>query len=163
MTEAFKRLNEKVETLLQENARLMKQVKLLKGKDSSHKVHTGTQTPKLSYPSQDKMDEKDVHSPTNAISSTVSDEKATASPVQTVAEQDKHVIATINPDPSEDRLVPDAETTNTGSRRESSGNNITSAGEDDYGEHSYYQDAQNPNEDDDSGMSFDSEAHNLDT
>ncbi|KAG5589800.1 hypothetical protein H5410_040314 [Solanum commersonii] len=34
----------------------------------------------------------------------------------------------------------------------------------DYGEHSYYQDAQNPNADDDSGMSFDSEAlHNLDT
>ncbi|KAG5612323.1 hypothetical protein H5410_023604 [Solanum commersonii] len=46
-------------------------------------------------------------------------------------------------------------------------NNITrsnSSEEEDYREHSYYQDAQNPNTDDDSGMSFDFEAlHNLDT
>ncbi|KAH0692734.1 hypothetical protein KY290_020865 [Solanum tuberosum] len=86
--------------------------------------------------------------------------------------QDKHVITTLNPDPSGDRLVPDTEhidtdRTNTSSRRDTSGNNITrslSSGEDDCGEHSYYQDAQDPNEDDDSGMSFDFIAlHNLDT
>ncbi|KAG5632773.1 hypothetical protein H5410_004490 [Solanum commersonii] len=86
--------------------------------------------------------------------------------------QDKHAITTQNPDPSGDRLVSDIEridtdTTNTSSRRDTSGNNITrslSFGEEDYGEHSYYQDAQDPNEDDNSGMNFDSIAlHNLDT
>uniref|UniRef100_M1AV13 Protein kinase n=1 Tax=Solanum tuberosum TaxID=4113 RepID=M1AV13_SOLTU len=88
--------------------------------------------------------------------------------------QDKHVITTPpNPDPSGDRLVPDTERdrANTNSRRNTN-NNITrshSSGEEDYREHLYYQDAQNedthdPNEDDDSGMSFDSLAlHNLDT
>ncbi|WMV55062.1 hypothetical protein MTR67_048447 [Solanum verrucosum] len=79
--------------------------------------------------------------------------------------QDKHIITTQNPDPSGDRLVPDTE--HISSRRDTSGNNITrslSSGEDDYGEHSYYQDAQDPNEDDDSEMSFDSiTLHNLDT
>ncbi|KAH0678274.1 hypothetical protein KY284_019359 [Solanum tuberosum] len=83
--------------------------------------------------------------------------------------QDKHVITPPNPDPHGDRLVPDAERdrSNTSSRRDTNNNNITrsnSSGEEDYREHSYYQDAQDPNEDDDSGMSFDSVAlHNLDT
>ncbi|KAG5579173.1 hypothetical protein H5410_049800 [Solanum commersonii] len=156
------------------------------------------------------MDEQGVHSPTNAKRSTVSDNKDTASAVQTVAgkdtsnpfmtvilpknkdegsssrrrlprsftqietitkktmlhkkkkndkieniikktlekffqqqDQDKHVIPTPNPDQNGERLVPDTEH---------------------YGEHAYYQDAQDPNEDDDSGMSFDFIAlHNLDT
>ncbi|KAH0670696.1 hypothetical protein KY289_025189 [Solanum tuberosum] len=174
MTEAFKRLNAKVEALLQENAKLM---------------------------------EQGVHFPTNAKKFTVSNDKDTASPVQTVAGkdtsnpfitvtlpksedeesiikrtlekffqqgQDKHIITTQNPDPSGDRLVPNTERinperdrTNTSSRRDTSGNNITrslSSGEEDYGEHSYYQDAQDPNEDDDSEMSFDYiTLHNLDT
>uniref|UniRef100_M1DWH9 Uncharacterized protein n=1 Tax=Solanum tuberosum TaxID=4113 RepID=M1DWH9_SOLTU len=205
MTEAFKRLNAKVATLLQENAKLMEQVKLFKGKDSIQKIHTSTQTSESSFPSQDKMDEQGVHSPTNAKRSTVSDNKDTASPVQTVASkdtsnsfmavtlpksedegsssrrrlprsftQDKHVITTQNPDPSGDKLVPDTERinterdkTNTSSRRDTSSNNITrslSSREEDYGEHSCYQNAQDPNEDDDSRMSFDSIAlHNLDT
>uniref|UniRef100_M1D9W9 Uncharacterized protein n=1 Tax=Solanum tuberosum TaxID=4113 RepID=M1D9W9_SOLTU len=240
MTEVFKRLNAKVEALLQENAKLMEQVKLFKGKDFIQKIHTSTQTLEPSFPSQDKMDEQGVHSPTNAKRSTVSDDKDTASPVQTVVDKDtsnpfmavtlpksedegsssrrrlprsftqvetitkktmlhkkkkndkiesilkktlekffqqghdKHVITTRNPDPSGDRLVRDTERinterdrTNTSSRRDTSGNNITrslSSGEEDYGEHSYYQDAQDPNEDDDSGMSFDFIAlHNLDT
>ncbi|KAH0725292.1 hypothetical protein KY284_001157 [Solanum tuberosum] len=185
----------------------MEQVKLFKDKDSIQKIHISTQTSEPSFPSQDKMDEQGEHSPTNAKRFTVSDDKDTASPVQTVAGkdtsnpfmavtlpksedeesiikrtlekffqqgQDKHVITTQNPDPSGDRLVPDIERidtdrdrTNTSSRRDTSGNNITrslSSGEDDYGEHSYYQDAQDPNEDDDSGMSFDFIAlHNLDT
>ncbi|KAG5575851.1 hypothetical protein H5410_055985 [Solanum commersonii] len=53
-------------------------------------------------------------------------------------EQDKHVITTKNPDPNEDRLVPDAERINTSPRRDSSTNNnrSLSSGEDDYGEHS---------------------------
>ncbi|KAH0655067.1 hypothetical protein KY285_029949 [Solanum tuberosum] len=205
MTEAFKRLNAKVEALLQENAKLMEQVKSFKGKDSIQKNHTSTQTSEPRFSSQNKMDEQGVHSPTNAKRSTVSDNKDTASPVQTVAgkdtsnpfmavtlpksedegsssrqrlprsfTQDKHVITTQNPNPSGDRLVPDTkrinterDRTNTSSRRDTSGKNITrslSSGEEDYGEHSYYQDAQDPNEDDDSGMSFDSIAlHNLDT
>uniref|UniRef100_M1DMU6 Uncharacterized protein n=1 Tax=Solanum tuberosum TaxID=4113 RepID=M1DMU6_SOLTU len=232
MTEAFKRLNAKVEALLQENAKLVEQVKLFKDKDSIQKIHTNTQTSEPSFPSQDKMDEQRVHSPTNAKRSTVSDDKDTTSLFQTVAGkdtsnpfmaitlpksedegsssrrrlprsftqvetitkktmlhkkkkndkiesiikrtlekffqqgQDKHVITTQNPDPSGDRLVLDTkrinterididrDRTNTSSRRDTSGNNITrslSSEEDDYGEHSYYQDAQDPNEDDDSG------------
>ncbi|KAH0673872.1 hypothetical protein KY284_024959 [Solanum tuberosum] len=205
MTEAFKRLNAKVEALLQENAKLMEQVNLFKDQDSSQKIHTITQTSEPSFPSQDKMDEQGVHFPTNAKKFTVSNDKDTASPVQTVAgkdtsnpfitvtlpksedegsssrqrlprsfTQDKHIITTQNPDPSGDRLVPNTERinperdrTNTSSRRDTSGNNITrslSSGEEDYGEHSYYQDAQDPNEDDDSEMSFDYiTLHNLDT
>ncbi|KAG5607508.1 hypothetical protein H5410_029000 [Solanum commersonii] len=205
MTEAFKRLNTKVEALLQENAKLTEQVKLFKDKDSIQKIHISTQISEPSFPSQDKMDEQGVHSPTNAKISTVSDDKDTASPIQMVAgkhtsnpfmavtlpkredessssrrrlpisfTQDKHVTTTQNPNPSRDRLVPDTECidtdrdrTNTNSRRNTSGNNITrslSSGKDYSGEHSYYQDAQDPNEHDDSGMSFDSIAlHNLDT
>ncbi|KAG5575850.1 hypothetical protein H5410_055984 [Solanum commersonii] len=66
----------------------MEQVKILKGKDSSQKMHTCTQTPELSYPSQEKMDEKGVHSSMNAVRSTVWDDKDTASTVQTVAGKD---------------------------------------------------------------------------
>ncbi|KAG5591714.1 hypothetical protein H5410_042228 [Solanum commersonii] len=91
--------------------------------------------------------------------------------------QDKHVIPNLvpNPDPNGDRLVPDMEhinterdKMNTSSRRDNSSNNNAtrslSSEEDDYGENPYYQDAQDPNEDDDSRMSFDSIAlHNLDT
>ncbi|KAG5594479.1 hypothetical protein H5410_035711 [Solanum commersonii] len=167
-------------------------------KDSSQKAHTGTQTSTPSFPSQNKMDEKGVHSPTNAIKFIVSDDKDTASPVQTVAgkntsnpfmavtlpksedegsssrrrlprsfTQDKHIITTETPDPSEDRLVPDAGLIYTSSRRDNPTNIRTrslSSGEDDYRDNSYYQDAQNPNEDDDSGMNFDSiTLHNLDT
>ncbi|KAG5616794.1 hypothetical protein H5410_016618 [Solanum commersonii] len=132
MTEAFKRLNAKVEALLQENAKLMEQVKLFKGKEPVQKIHTSTQTLEPSFPSQEKMDEQGVHSPTNAKRSTISDNEDTASPVQMVAgkdtsnpfmavtlpksedegsssrrrlpssfTQDKHVITTPNPDPSE--------------------------------------------------------------
>ncbi|KAG5584160.1 hypothetical protein H5410_044594 [Solanum commersonii] len=205
MTEAFKRLNAKIEALLQENVKLMEQVKLFKGKEFVQKIHTSTQTSEPSFPSQDKMDEQGVHSLMNAKRSTVSDNRDTASPVQTVAGKDtsnpfmtvtlpksedegslsrrrlprsfthdKHVITIPNPNPSGDRLVPDTERINTerdrintSSRRDISGNNITrslSFREEDYGEHAYYQDAQEPNEDDDSGMSFDSIAlQNLDT
>ncbi|KAG5585119.1 hypothetical protein H5410_045553 [Solanum commersonii] len=87
--------------------------------------------------------------------------------------RDKHVIPNPipNPDPNGDRLVPDMENITTerertSARRDSSGNNnrSLSSGKDDYGNNAYYQDAQGPNDDDDSGMSFDSIAlHNLDT
>ncbi|KAG5595886.1 hypothetical protein H5410_037118 [Solanum commersonii] len=233
MTEAFKRLNAKVEALLQENTKLMEQIKSLKGKDSIQKINISTQTSEKSFPSLEKMDEQGVHSPTNAKRSTVSDNKDTASPDQTVAGkdtsnpfmavtlpksegegsssrrrlprsfiqvetttkktmlhkkkkhdkiesiikktleqffqqgQDKHVITPPNPDPNGDRLVPDIERNRPNTSPRNTNNNITrsnSSGEEDYREHSYYQDAQNPNADDDSGMSFDSEAlHNLDT
>ncbi|WMV46340.1 hypothetical protein MTR67_039725, partial [Solanum verrucosum] len=81
--------------------------------------------------------------------------------------QDKHVITPPNPDPNGDRLVPDTERNRPNTSPRNTNNNITksnSSGEEDYREHSYYQDAQNPNANDDSGMSFDSKAlHNLDT
>ncbi|KAH0721645.1 hypothetical protein KY290_005663 [Solanum tuberosum] len=233
MTEAFKILNAKVEALLQENTKLMEQIKSLKGKDSIQRIDTSTQTSEKSFPSLEKMDEQGVHSPTNAKRSTVSDNKDTASPIQTVAGkdtsnpfmavtlpksegegssskrrlprsfiqvettrkktmlhkkkkndkiesiikktleqffqqgQDKHVITPPNPDPNGDRLVPDTERNRPNTSPRNTNNNITrsnSSGEEDYREHSYYQDAQNPNADDDSGMSFYSEAlHNLDT
>ncbi|WMV38438.1 hypothetical protein MTR67_031823 [Solanum verrucosum] len=87
--------------------------------------------------------------------------------------EDKHVITTPpNPDPSVDRFVPDTERdrANASLRRENPNNNITrsiSSEEEDYGENgenTYYNDAQDPNEDHDLGMSFDSVAlNNLDT
>ncbi|KAG5632410.1 hypothetical protein H5410_004127 [Solanum commersonii] len=128
------------------------------------------------------MDEQGMHSPTNAKRSTVLDNKDTTSLVQTVAGKDTSnlfmaviLLKNEDEDPDGDKLVPDTKRINTerdridtSSRRDSSGNNnVTrslSSGEEDYGEHAYYQDAQDPNEDDDLGMSFDSIAlHNLDT
>ncbi|KAG5589833.1 hypothetical protein H5410_040347 [Solanum commersonii] len=169
MTEAFKRLNAKVEALLQENAKLMEQVQSLKGKGTIQQVHTSTQTSELSCPSQDKMDEPSVHSPTNAKRSTVSD-RDTASPVQMVAGKDisNPFMAVILLKNEDEGCSSSRRRINTSLRRDSSGNNNVarslSFGEEDYGEHEYYQDAQDPNEDDDSGMSFDSIAlHNLDT
>ncbi|KAG5598947.1 hypothetical protein H5410_030317 [Solanum commersonii] len=82
------RLNGKAEALLQENAKLMEQVKLFKGKDSSQKAPASTQISAPSFPSQDKMDKKGVHSPTNAIRSTILNDKDTASSIQTVAGKD---------------------------------------------------------------------------
>ncbi|KAG5608731.1 hypothetical protein H5410_020012 [Solanum commersonii] len=153
MTEAFKSLNAKVETLLQENAKLMEQVQSLKGKGTIQQIHTSTYTSEPSCPSHDKMDEQRVHSPTNAKRSTVSDNKDTASPVQTVAGKD-----TSNPFMAV--ILPKNEDEGCSSSRRRS----LSSGEDDYGDNAYYQDAQDPNDDDDSGMSFDSIAlHNLDT
>ncbi|KAG5595893.1 hypothetical protein H5410_037125 [Solanum commersonii] len=226
MTEAFKRLNAKAEALLQENAKLMEQVQLLKGKGTIQQIHTSTQTSEPSCPSHNKMDEQDTASPVQTVA-----DKYTSNPfmaiilpknedegcsssrrrlprsftqIETTTKktmlhkkkkndkieriikktfekffqpqgQDKHVIPNPipNPDPNGDRLVPDMEhiTTerermNTSARRDGSGNNnrSLSSGEDDYGDNAYYQDAQDPNDDDDSGMSFDSIAlYNLDT
>ncbi|WMV38437.1 hypothetical protein MTR67_031822 [Solanum verrucosum] len=86
--------------------------------------------------------------------------------------QNKHVITTPpNLDTSGDKFVPDTERdrANTSSRRENPNNNITrsiSSEEEDYGENgenAYYHDDQDPNEDHDLGMSFDSVAlHKLD-
>ncbi|KAG5604101.1 hypothetical protein H5410_025593 [Solanum commersonii] len=174
MTEAFKRLNAKVEALLQENAKLMEQVKLFKGKESVQKIHTSTETSESSFPSQDKMDEqagKATSNPFMAVTLPKREGEGSSSRrmLPRSFTQDKHVITTPNPDPSGDRLVPDTERDriNTSSRRDVSGNNITkslSYGEENYGEHAYYQDAQDPNEDNDSGISFDSiTLHNLDT
>ncbi|KAG5572750.1 hypothetical protein H5410_062516 [Solanum commersonii] len=98
------------------------------------------------------MDEQGVHSPTNAKRSTVSNDKDTASPIQTVAGKD-----TSNPFMTV--ILPKNEDEGSLSRRRS-----PSFGEEHYGEYAYYQDAQDPNKDDDSGMSFDFIAlHNLDT
>jgi len=91
MTEAFKRLNQKNESLEQEKSRMMEQIKVLEQRLQAIKfelVQSQTQeVPHLSSPSQNKMDERGVHSILNAIKSTVSDED-TASPVQTVAGKD---------------------------------------------------------------------------
>jgi len=104
MTEAFKRLNQKNDILTQENTKLIEQVKVLEHRIQALKFEltqsqTTSQTqiipqpdsemnsPKSS-PSQTKMDETGVHSPMNAVRSTVSDND-TASPVQTVTGKDK--------------------------------------------------------------------------
>ncbi|KAG5589803.1 hypothetical protein H5410_040317 [Solanum commersonii] len=156
MTEAFKRLNAKVEALLQENTKLMGEIKSLKGKDSIRRLISITDLEK-SFPSLEKMDggvcipQRMQKIPDRII-------KIQTSPDQTVA---------VKTHQTPRRLVPDIEQNGPNTSPRNTNNNITEIqqlGEEDYGEHSYYQDAQNPNADDDSGMSFDSEAlHNLDT
>ncbi|KAG5589942.1 hypothetical protein H5410_040456 [Solanum commersonii] len=88
------------------------------------------------------MDKKSVHSPNNAEEATVP-AKGTSSPVQTIAE-----VISENPKPEPE--TPDTEY----------------LGSNDYGSEykpSLEQFSQDPNDDDDSGMSFDSIAlHNLD-
>ncbi|KAF3639061.1 hypothetical protein FXO38_22881 [Capsicum annuum] len=104
------------------------------------------------------MDEKGVHSPLNAQKSTVSD-KDTTSPVQTVAGKDKSnpLMAVTLPKSEDEAPVQTDNADNTIPRSEQ--------GDDEFNNSfAYLQDAQNPNEDDDSGMSFDSiPLHNLDT
>ncbi|KAH0728542.1 hypothetical protein KY284_004407 [Solanum tuberosum] len=114
---------------------------------------------------------KDISNPFMAVTLPKSEGEGSSSrrrlPRSFIPGQDKHVITPPNPDPNGDRLVPDTERNRPNISPRNTNNNITrsnSSGEEDYREHLYYQDAQNPNADDDSGMSFDSEAlHNLDT
>ncbi|KAG5632429.1 hypothetical protein H5410_004146 [Solanum commersonii] len=175
MTEAFKRLNAKVEELLQENTKLMEQIKSLKGKDSIRRLISSITAPRKEFsishtasPDQ-TVAGKDTSNPFMAVTLPKSEGEGSSSRRRKLFQQgqDKHVITPPNPDPNGDGLVPDIERNRPNTSPRNTNNNITrsnSSGEEDYREHSYYQDAQNPNADDDSGMSFDSEAlHNLDT
>ncbi|KAG5586553.1 hypothetical protein H5410_046987 [Solanum commersonii] len=194
MTEAFKRLNAKVEVLLQENAKLMEQ----DNKDTASPVKTiadkDTSNPFMAVILPKNEDEgsssrrrlpRSFTQIETTTKKTMLYKKKKNDKIESIIKktlekffqqgQDKYVIPTPNPDPERARLVPDTERINierdrisTTSRRDSSGNNNVirslSSREEGYGEHDYYQDAQDPNEDDDSGMSFDSIAlHNLDT
>ncbi|KAG5605416.1 hypothetical protein H5410_026908 [Solanum commersonii] len=177
MTEAFKRLNAKVEALLQENTKLMEQIKSLKGKDSIQKINIDYHGPReKSFPSR-KNGWRGCAFPSECKRSTVSDNKDLTSPDQAVVgkdtsnpfmvrhfaksegegsssvaelpgsfierEQDKHVITPPNPDPNGDRLVPDIERNRPNTSPRNTNNNITrsNSSEEDYREHSYYQDA----------------------
>lgn len=76
------------------------------------------------------------------------------------------MIGTEDPNQSNDRLVIDMERVHTSSGRNSPERTRSPKfGENNnYADHLYYQDAQDPNEDDDSEMSFGSiTSHNLDT
>ncbi|KAG5585116.1 hypothetical protein H5410_045550 [Solanum commersonii] len=118
------------------------------------------------------MDEQGVHSPTNAKRSTVSDNKDTASPVQTVAGKDisnpfMAVILPKNEDEGCSSSRRRSKWRQIGTRygkynyeskeqvQEETGlgnnNRSLSYGEGDYGNNAYYQDAQGPNDDDDCG------------
>ncbi|PHT99370.1 Beta-galactosidase 16 [Capsicum chinense] len=92
MTENFKKLNAQKESLLVENARLIKQIQLLEARLNQQtnvsKTDAKTQTQTQSSPSPKKMDEKGVHFPLNAQKSTVPD-VGIASSVQTVTGKDK--------------------------------------------------------------------------
>ncbi|KAG5604056.1 hypothetical protein H5410_025548 [Solanum commersonii] len=156
MTEAFKRLNAKVEALLQENTKLMEQIKSLKGKDSIQKINIALRTSKRVF-----------HLSKNGWQDTSPDQTRAVKTHQTrlwvshfAKSEGEGSSSSSYPDHLFNESGPNTSPRNTN-------NNITrsnSSGEEDYREHSYYQDAQNPNADDDSGMSFDSEAlHNLDT
>ncbi|KAF3635871.1 hypothetical protein FXO38_04700 [Capsicum annuum] len=103
------------------------------------------------------MDEKGVHFPLNAQKSTVPD-VGTASLIQMVIDKDKsNPLMTVALPKSKDEGCSSSK-----HKLTKSNNNSTRSDEDDSIAH--FQDAQDPYENDDSGMSFDSIAlHNLDT
>uniref|UniRef100_M1DNJ0 Uncharacterized protein n=1 Tax=Solanum tuberosum TaxID=4113 RepID=M1DNJ0_SOLTU len=98
------------------------------------------------------MDKTGVHSPTN-VEKAIVPAKGTACPGQTVTEKTKETIQekTIRENPNPEPV--DSEPEDTGSRSDENDPSIN-----------HFTQHYDPNDDDDSGMSFDSEAlHNLDT
>ena len=86
MTKAFKKLNLRNESLMQENVKLRERLRRMESKGQTKQV-VQTQTDIQSFPSLIKMDEIGVHFPLNVKKSTVSNEE-TANLVQTVAGKD---------------------------------------------------------------------------
>uniref|UniRef100_M1DQV9 Uncharacterized protein n=1 Tax=Solanum tuberosum TaxID=4113 RepID=M1DQV9_SOLTU len=107
-----------------------------------------------SSPTHFKMDKTGVHSPTNVEKAIVS-AKGTASPGQTVTEKTKETTQEkiIRENPKPEPADSEPEDTSTRSRSDEDDPSID-----------HFTQNYDPNNDDDSGMSFDSEAlHNLDT
>ncbi|KAG5567969.1 hypothetical protein H5410_065014, partial [Solanum commersonii] len=190
MTEVFRRLNQTIEKLDTEKEKLtqhihslQERIKFLLGNTNQTiplQIQDNSEGPK-SFPSHFKMDKTGVHSPKNVERIIVS-AKGTASPIQTVAGKDSSNLLMADTLPKSVRILPasfntlltektkevihekiiretpepnpaDSDPEDTESRSDE--NNLSI---DQFTRH------YDPNEDNDSGMSFDSEAlHNLDT
>ncbi|KAG5576260.1 hypothetical protein H5410_056394 [Solanum commersonii] len=152
MTEGFKRLNQKIERLEIEKGKMTQHIHSLQERIRFLLENTDQTKQLKSSPSHYKMDKTGVHSPMN-VERAIVPAKGTASPVQTVAEKTKEVIQEKiireNPEPN----TADSDPEDIESRSDENDLSL-----DQFNQH------YDPNEDDDSGMSFDSIAlHNLDT
>ncbi|KAG5604859.1 hypothetical protein H5410_026351 [Solanum commersonii] len=152
MTEGFKRLNQTIERLETEKGKMTQHIHSLQER-IKFLLENIDQTKTLkSSPSHTKMDKTGVHSPMN-VERAIVPAKGTASPVQTVAEKTKEVIQEkiIQENPEPDPADSDHEDIE--SRSDENDLSLDQSNQ-------HY----DLNEDDDSGMSFDSVAlHNLDT
>ncbi|KAG5620504.1 hypothetical protein H5410_005722 [Solanum commersonii] len=163
MADGFKRQNQTIERLEKEKEKMAQHIHLLQERMIIlHFVITQTQPLQIeehpkeqkSSPSQFKMNKKGVHSPKNVEKATVS-ARGTTSPVQTVA--GKNLPIPLMADTLPKKVIsenpnPKPKTAKT----EDSGSNEYNRSQEQF--------AQDPNEDDDLRMSFDSIAlHNLDT
>ncbi|KAG5589186.1 hypothetical protein H5410_039700 [Solanum commersonii] len=148
MTEGFKRLNQMIERLETEKGKMTQHIHSLQERIRFLLENTDQK----SSPSHYKMDKTGVHFPTN-VERAIVPAKGTASPVQTVAEKTKEMVQEkiIQEYPEQDPADSDHEDIE--SRSDENDLSI-----DQFNQH------YDPNEDNDSGMSFDSIAlHNLDT
>ncbi|KAG5568682.1 hypothetical protein H5410_064299 [Solanum commersonii] len=163
MTEGFRRLNQTIEKLVTEKEKLtqhihslQERIKFLLGNTNQTiplQTQDNSEGPKSS-PSHFKMDKTGVHSPKNVERAIVS-AKGTASPIQTVAGKDSSNPLMADTLPKSVRILPASFNTVAETKSRSDENNLSI---DQFTRH------YDPNEDNDSEMSFDSEAlHNLDT
>ncbi|KAG5598556.1 hypothetical protein H5410_029926 [Solanum commersonii] len=173
MTEGFKRLNQTIEKLEIEKEKMTQHIQSLQEKIRSLLGNTNQTIPlqiqdypkiPKSSPSHSKMDKTGVHSPMNVKKSIVS-AKGTTSHVQTVVGKDSSNPLMADTLPKSVRILPESFNTNPNPEPEPA-NLDPKDSRSDENDLSIDQFTQhyNPNEDDDSGMSFDSDAlHNLDT
>ncbi|KAG5596321.1 hypothetical protein H5410_037553 [Solanum commersonii] len=157
MTERFKRLNQTIEKLEKEKERMAQHIHFLQEKIKTLPLQIKDhQEESKSSPSQ--MDKTSVHSSTNVEIAIVS-ARGTTSPAQMVAGKDSSNLLMADTLPKNVMILPakpesaDFDPEDTESRSDENDLSI-----DQFTQH------YDPNEDNDSGMSFDFEAlHNLDT
>ncbi|KAG5591069.1 hypothetical protein H5410_041583 [Solanum commersonii] len=158
MTEGFKRLNQIIERLETEKGKMTQHIHSLQERIRFLLGNTDQTIPLNISPSHYKMDKTGVHSPTN-VERAIIPTKGTTSPVQTVVGKDSSNPLMVDTLPKNVRVLlakPNPANSDHEDIESKSDENDLSI--DQFNQH------YDPNEDNDSGISFDSIAlHNLDT
>ncbi|KAG5609549.1 hypothetical protein H5410_020830 [Solanum commersonii] len=178
MTEGFKRLNQMIERLETEKGKMTQHIHSLQERIRFLLGNTDQTIPLKSSPSYYKMDKTGVHSPTN-VERAIVPARGTASPVQTVTGKDSSNPLMVDTLPKSVRILPSSFNTITETRGDTRKNytrkskarssrfdheDIKSRSDENDLLIDQFNRHYDPNEDNDSGMSFDSIAlHNLDT
>ncbi|KAG5591335.1 hypothetical protein H5410_041849, partial [Solanum commersonii] len=171
MTEGFKRLNQTIERLEIEKGKMTQHIHSLQERIKFLLENTDQTKQLKSSPSHYKMDKTGVHSPIN-VERAIVPAKGTASPIQMVTGKDssnplmvdtlpKSLLIEKTKEVIQEKIIqenPEPDPANSDHEDIESRSDENDLSLDQFNQH------YDPNEDDDSGMSFDSVAlHNLDT
>ncbi|KAG5589955.1 hypothetical protein H5410_040469 [Solanum commersonii] len=171
MTEGFKRLNQMIKRLKTEKGKMTQHIHSLQERIRFLLGNTDQTIPLKSSPSYYKIDKTSVHSPTN-VERAIVPAKGTASPVQTVAGKDssnplmvdtlpKSLLTKKTKEVIQEKIIrenPEPDPADSDHEDIESRSDENDLSIDQFNQH------YDSNEDNDSGMSFDSIAlHNLDT